>query len=162
LHCAKCGPLSTSIPPLPRCFGTFANYLGHLRGACHALGLAAPPVGHGAVKRAMVGIVKRQLSTPRPKHFIDRCLAVTTCERVFACGCVRTVVTNMVLAVQRGLEDQTLSMLWLVSYTFLLRLPSEVGACIQSPGIDLCLCVGRRYPLARPTLTILAPPRSSH
>ena len=25
-----------------RCFGTFANYLGHLRGACHAMGCDAP------------------------------------------------------------------------------------------------------------------------
>ena len=57
-----------------RCFGTFSNYLGHVRGACHALGFEAPPVGHGAIKRAMIAIVKRELTTPRPRHFIDRCL----------------------------------------------------------------------------------------
>ena len=33
----------------------------------------------------------------------------------------------MVLAVQRGLEDHTFAMLWLISCTFLLRLPSEAG-----------------------------------
>ena len=41
----------------------------------------------------------------------------------------RTVVVNMVLAVQRGLEDQAFAMLWLVSYLYLLRLPSEAGLC---------------------------------
>ena len=55
-----------------RCLGTFANYLGHLRCACHALGLDAPPIGHQAIKRAMAGIVKRQLHDPRPKMFITK------------------------------------------------------------------------------------------
>jgi hypothetical protein len=44
-----------------RCIGTFTNYLGHLRGACHALGFEAPPVGHQAIRRSMSGIAKRQL-----------------------------------------------------------------------------------------------------
>ena len=125
--------------------------------------MAAPPVGHGAVRRAMVGIVKRQLSAPRPKHFVNRCIAGLY-MRAYVAGCfvVTTFVTNMVLAVQRGLEDQTFAMLWLISYTFLLRLPSEVGLCSRSPGIDLCLCVRRRYQLARRTLTFQAPLRSNH
>jgi hypothetical protein len=52
-----------------RCIGTFTNYLGHLRGACHALGFEAPPAGHQAVRRAMSGIAKGQLYEARPKMF---------------------------------------------------------------------------------------------
>ena len=130
--CVLRGPLRLAPYALfaDRCFGTFANYLGHLHGACHALGFEAPPVGHGAIKRAMIGIVKKQLSAPRPKHFIDRCTCTQHADPCLHVGCVRTFVTNMVLSVQRGLEDTTFAMLWLISYTFLLRFPSEVGACI--------------------------------
>ena len=39
--------------------------------------------------------------------------------------CDRTKVGNMVRAVQHGREDLSYAMLWLVSYLFLLRLPSE-------------------------------------
>ena len=38
----------------------------------------------------------------------------------------RTYVSNMVLAVQRQLEDKQYAMLWLAAYVFLLRVPSEV------------------------------------
>ena len=55
-----------------RCFGTFANYLGDLRAACHALGHEAPPTGHPAIRRAMVAIAKREFFKPRPKLFIQR------------------------------------------------------------------------------------------
>ena len=129
--CLQRGPLH--LAPLcfaaDRCFGTFSNYLGHLRGACHALGFEAPPVGHGAIKRAMIGIVKRQLSVPRPKHFIDRRACTQHADPRLRVCCLRTFVSNMVLSVQRGLEDTTFAMLWLISYTFLLRLPSEASAC---------------------------------
>ena len=117
-----------------RCLGTFANYLGHLRCACHALGLDAPPVGHQTIKRAMAGIVKRQLHDPRPKVFITKC--VPCCGAALAAfgGCVyalvRSIVTNMVRAVQRELEEQSFAMLWLVSYLFLRRLPSEARFCL--------------------------------
>ncbi len=91
-----------------RCFGTYANYLGHLRGACLALGHEPPPVGHPAIRRAMVAITKRELFCSKERRFIDK-----------AC------VTNMVLAVQKAKEDMGFAMLWLISYSFLLRLPSE-------------------------------------
>lgn len=61
-----------------RCFGTYANYLGHLRGACHALGLEAPPVGHPAIRRAMVAITKRELFKHRAKRFINKYVRVQT------------------------------------------------------------------------------------
>ena len=93
-----------------RSLGTFMNYLGCLRKACHALNLEAPPYGHAAIKRAMTSIVKRQLTPDRPRLHLDR-----------------IDVRNMVLAVNSGMETLQFAMLWLVSYIFLLRLPSEVG-----------------------------------
>ncbi len=67
-----CFPLRRAC--LARCFGTFANYLGHLRGACYAIGCDAPPVGHAAIKRALIAIVKRELFSSKTKRFIDKCV----------------------------------------------------------------------------------------
>ena len=105
-----------------RCIGTFANYLGYLRSACCALGQQPPPVGHPAIKRAMTAIGKRMLFSPR--------CALSLCLR-FACGVrdgrpklaiQRTTLRNMALKV----TDKRHAALWIVAYTWLLRLPSEV------------------------------------
>ena len=48
-----------------RCLGTFSNYLSFVRSACCASGHEPPAVGHPAVKRAMGGIAKRMLFSPR-------------------------------------------------------------------------------------------------
>lgn len=126
-----------------RCAGTFGNYLGYLRGACHALGYEAPLVGHPAIKRALIAIVKRASFKSRQKMFIGK-----------------TFVTNMVAAVPRGLEELSFAMLWLLTYVFLLRLPSEaLPTCRGEPvsamasaqqsviwrdGDDICLRLLRR------------------
>ena len=39
----------------------------------------------------------------------------------------RIMVSNMIKAVQQGKEQLAYAMLWLATYTFLLRMPSEVG-----------------------------------
>ena len=48
-----------------RCIGTFSNYLTHVRSASCACGHEPPPIGHPAIKRAMGGIAKRMLFSPR-------------------------------------------------------------------------------------------------
>ena len=56
--------------------------------------------------------------------------------RVGACHCVvyhRAFVSNMVRAVQRGVEDNSYGMLWLVTYAFLLRMPSEACVFLARP-----------------------------
>ena len=68
-----------------RCVGTFCNYLSHLRAACHANGFDAPPVGHPAIKRAMVAVVKRELFTKRNKLFVQRCVACSLLHCVPLC-----------------------------------------------------------------------------
>ena len=73
------------------------------------MGVQEPPLGHPALRRAMLAVVKRGAFEQRPRLFIDK-----------------TYVTNMVLAVDKGGETLSMAMLWLMSYLFLLRLPSEV------------------------------------
>ena len=110
-----------------RCLGTFCNYLGYLRGACHAIGVDAPPTGHAALRRAMVAIAKRQMFTTKEKHFIRRyrpaCrstmwppfILLTECR-----PCVKELVREGL-----GQPSFSFSMLWLLAYTFMLRVPSE-------------------------------------
>ena len=65
----------------------------------------------------MIAIKKRELHQPRLKLFIDR-----------------HMLCNMVLAVERNWEDMSGAALWMMSYIFLLRLPSEaLPACKGSP-----------------------------
>lgn len=101
-----------------QCVGTFGNYLSYLRGACHAIGCEAPPVSEPAIRKAMIAIAKRQLFRSREKMFIDK-----------------TLVMAMLASVRQGLEDERGSALWLTSYIFLLRLPSEaLPACKGLPN----------------------------
>jgi len=99
------------------CSDTFSNYLTHLRGACHAMGFEAPPTRHPALSRAVVAILKRELFKARQKRFINR-----------------TMMANMVAGVRNGREELHYAMLWLLAYTFLLRLPSEaLPTCKGAP-----------------------------
>ena len=104
-----------------QCVGTFANYVGYLRGACLALDLDLPPVEHPAVKRAKIGIIKRMLFSPKPKMFLQR-----------------TLVRNLVLRAEHAHVSWKFAMLWCVSYWFLLRVPSE--ALPMQRGTDKSSC----------------------
>ena len=55
-----------------RSFGTYANYLGHLRTACYAIMCEAPPTGHPGIRRAMTAIAKREMHVSKEKKFIDK------------------------------------------------------------------------------------------
>lgn len=91
-----------------RCLGTFGNYLTHLRAACCAWGHPPPPVGDPVIKRAMNAVAKRQLHTPKPKLAIQR-----------------TMLRNMLDRDRHKEADMDHAMLWLMAYTWLLRVPSE-------------------------------------
>ena len=73
-----------------------------------ALGVEAPPPSDPSIRRAKNAIVKKMLYTPRPKLFLTR-----------------NMMRNMVLAVDRRLETHSFAALWMLSYWFLLRVPSE-------------------------------------
>jgi hypothetical protein len=85
------------------CLGTFCNYEGQVRTAAIALGLPVPAACDPALKRARGAIAKRMLSAPRPKVFLQR-----------------STVFNML-----AVDTEMLGMLWVASYVFLLRVPSE-------------------------------------
>ena len=87
-----------------RCIGTFSNYLGHVRSTSCALGHEPPPIGHPSVRRAMGAIAKRMWHSPRPKY-----------------GIQRTLLRNMMDRASCPAHWA----LWLVSYLWLLRVPSE-------------------------------------
>ena len=55
----------------------------------------------------------------------------------------------MVAAVQRNLEDNCHAMLWLVTYSFLLRLPSEVSF------LGLLLCINQGITLLMPGTSLV-------
>ena len=100
-----------------RCIGTFSNYLGHVRSTSCALGHEPPPVGHPSVRRAMGAIAKRMWHSPRPKLAIQR-----------------TLLRNMM---DRD-NDQAHWALWLVSYLWLLRVPSEALPLTVCDGEPPC------------------------
>ena len=116
-----------------RCVGTFCNYLGHLRGACYALSIEAPPVGHPALRRAMASIAKRQLYTERRVGFqVSVVMLVLGCcprPRLFIQRCM---LRNMMAAKQSEDGGAAHAALWLIAYLFLLRVPSEAGAFAAS------------------------------
>lgn len=45
------------------------------------------------------------------------------------------MVLNMILAVERGIETKGMAMLWLASYTFLLRVPSEALPMVKGDAV---------------------------
>ena len=95
------------------CIGTFGQYLTQLRNACHAMGYQPPPACHPAISKAFVAIQKRQFHESKPKYFVRR-----------------WILANLVGMVRTGQEQLSYAMLWLMAYSFLLRLPSEaLQAC---------------------------------
>ena len=74
--------------------------------------------------------------------------------RLFACklwlwlcdlSFIRSLLSKMVKAVDQGKEEMRFGMLWLVSYCFLLRLPSEVGRGLcYLLGMLVCVLMSAR------------------
>ena len=94
-----------------RCSGTFSNYLGYLRVGCMLEGVPVDVFSDPAIKRAKHAVQKRRRFQPRPKMFIKLPVILRIMEACY-------------------LEDyieEVFGMLFLVSYVFLLRLPSEAG-----------------------------------
>ena len=98
--------------------GTFANYLNHVRFGCEILGVSTEVFSCRVVKRAGIAIDKRRQFVPRKRLFIVLAL-------------VRKLVK---LAVDLGQEPE--AMLYLASYVFLLRVPSE-GLPMVAGGVGV-------------------------
>ena len=124
-----------------RCVGTFSNYVGHVASACLAIGLDCPPTTHPAICRAKQAIAKRLLF----ESLEQRCIQ-------------HAMLRCMIRSTRKGWETEAFVMLCLLSYTFLLRVPSEalpvVRCCVDGnpeeqsrlwlDGDELCLRLKRR------------------
>ena len=85
---------------------TFRNYVGKIRLACELMRLSTASLDHPSIKRAMATI--RTLSAaPRAKHYTRRC------------------IVGLLVGLAKSENDLASAMLYLVSYAFLLRVPSE-------------------------------------
>ena len=102
-----------------RCEGTFSNYVGHVRLACELVRCDTSVFDRREVKRAKIAIRKR-------RQFVSR-------ERTFL-GLAE--VRKLVLLVQSLPAVEQWSMLFLFTYTFLLRLPSEALPVVFDVGCD--------------------------
>ena len=125
-----------------RCQGTYCNYVSHVRLGCYLADVDTAVFDHPAIRRAKAAVAKRAPQAGRQRHFIRLCLL----ERLVA------------LPEVRGEGGAPWRYLWLVAYTFLLRVPSEalparVGDEGPDPswqsglfvrGEELCLRLRRR------------------
>jgi len=99
-----------------RCHGTFCNYLSYVQTACELLDVPTEVFSCRALKRAKVAITKRD-------QFVSRC------SMFLRLPMVRSL---MRLAVSDGCKRD--AMLYLVSYVFLLRVPSEALPMVMCNG----------------------------
>ena len=117
-----------------RCEGTWANYVGYVRTACLLIKAPVDVFGDPAVKRAKIAIRKRCLFTSRKNMFLQAHVV----ERIM----------NWAM-LPDNLDYKAHAFLYLITYIFLLRLPSEAlplkggkvngHACIYVDGEELVL-----------------------
>ena len=88
-----------------RCDATFSNYLGYVRTWCLVERLSTAAFSEPAIKRAKASIRKRGLHKRRKKMFLQHALVK--------------------MIVEKRKCDHRYSMLYLLAYIFMLRLPSE-------------------------------------
>ena len=100
-----------------RCSDTFGNYLNYVRIGCELVGAPTDSFRDLAVKRAKIAVAKRNLFSARPRHFIRRALL----ERLI---CIPA-------GAPAELQFQLVA---LMSYAFLLRVPSECLPCKLGGG----------------------------
>ena len=88
--------------------GTFCNYVSYVKLGCEVLGLSVDVFAHPSLARAKEAIKKRRLVMPRQQTWIGH----------------DVLVRLLILAADRP-ELNELAMIFLASYAFLLRVPSE-------------------------------------
>lgn len=108
---------------------TYANYVGYVRTGCYVAGVSAAATYDERVARAKIALQKAH-GDRRAKKFIQMDMVQRLVQAATAQGDVES------------------AMLYLASYAFLLRVPSEAipmttGYVGESPGIDFVLGVAR-------------------
>ena len=109
-HGREFPPTAGALVAWSRCFrhpDTFGNYVAHVRLGCHLLGVDDTACSDPSVKRAKKAVRKRLAFVKRQRMFIGHAF-------------VHRIVTMTTDA-----SDRIYAMLFLATYVFLLRLPSE-------------------------------------
>jgi len=116
--CPYTGENGKTLPPtvagllqwsrLFRCHKTFGNYVSYVKVACELEDEDVSVFGHPSLKRAKQAILKRKLLAPRTPTWVD----------------MGTLQQLLALVIDKPQLKDLLS-LFLASYVFLLRLPSE-------------------------------------
>ena len=102
-------PTADGLAAWSRCFrnkGTYMNYLNGLKLACLIGGVPSDALEHPAVARAKRGLLALQ-AAPKPKRYIRQTLLVRLVK----------------MAIEAG--DRKEALAYVLSYAFLLRVPSE-------------------------------------
>ena len=118
--------------------GTLANYMGYVKTACLVLDRPVKVFQHASMGRAKAAALKRLNFEKRPKKWIRR-----------------EMLEKLLLWCQDNVEFARYGFLFLVSYVFLLRLPSEAlpiqhgrggeeSACLTLQDNKLTLVLRRR------------------
>ena len=97
--------------------GTFANYLGYVRTGCMLANADCAALDDPAVRRARGSIKKSQQFVPRERMWIRR-----------------EVVEKLMLWCLTHTSFAKFAKLWLFTYAFLLRLPSEALPAVAGKG----------------------------
>ena len=99
-----------------RCRGTFSNYIGYLRVGCMADGVSTAAFDDPAIARAKKAVGKRGNFVARDKMFVRLDDVQLIMESCYGAQHAIDVVEEF---------DERFGMLFLLTYVFLLRLPSE-------------------------------------
>ena len=103
--------------------GTFRNYLSYVRLGCEIVGKSVEVFNHVSLARAKTAVAKRGLAVRRKPRFIQQ-----------------DVLAGMVLHSIDKPEWREFVMLCLISYVFLLRVPSECLPVAFHDGHDDVVC----------------------
>ena len=104
--------------------GTFSNYLTYVRTCCDVLQVSTSVFHEPCLKRAKVAIDKRRLFNPRPKMFLQQ-------------AHVRILLQGLICK-PTDTAQETACMMFLCTYAFLLRLPSECLPMVRGAGEHQC------------------------
>ena len=118
---------------------SFSNYLGYARVGCLLVNASTAAFEHPAVKRARKAVAKRKLFRPRPPMFIQMEMVSQMIEHIYLGA--------------HPVEWENAVMLFLTTYVFMLRLPSEASVKVALWHGCVFSCAQRRHcPLFAVTL----------
>ena len=119
--------------------GTFANYLGYVKTACMIKGASVSVFNEPAITRCKVATKKRCISDQRPKMWIQL-------------NMLEKIVSWSIQQVEEVVKKYAL--LFVTTYVFLLRLPSEAlpiragnvggAACMYLENNEVVLTLAKR------------------